>query len=860
MATYDLEFYAVNPAALIPTGSGGTFTWTRPSTFDGSATVTDNESGIEGLTLDDDSNGGETATANVTLGGNTSTGTTVDAELVWSVRDTVSGEVFQIVQFDVEGGAAAGDYLLSEQALVQGRTYEVVSFNSNPDAAGGDASFDYTDFAAEAAEYDRVVDGSAAADTIDASYAGDPEGDQVDDGSGGGAGFDDIIDGRGGDDTVSAGEGDDTIFGGEGQDTLSGGAGADTIYGDGPAATSTTETLNWTAYGADGSDVSGGFTADTGDIRVDVSFTPEPSLDFVEIDSANMYVGAGESFGTNSSILIASGSGTGSGGIATLNLDFSADTGSGLADEVENVRFRVNDVDWQPNDHRDAVTVNAYDAEGNVVPVTLTLGGTDTLSGNTVTADDNADATDAVGGSVLVEIAGPVARIEVYYENVGTGAAGVWVTDVEFDTVPIAGDDDTIDGGAGDDTLYGGAGADTFTVSDGFGTDTVQGGETGDDADTLDASALGTGLTGAYTGDEAGSLSDGTNSVTFSEIEALILTDQDDTVDASLDTVGLDITAGGGADTITGGSGDDLIDGGAGDDTLDGGAGADTLSGGAGDDTITLGQGDSATGGGGDDMFLIADYGEAGAGTIDIVGGEDDETLGDTLDFQGLLVLGSVTYTNTDDAAGGLSGSATLTDGTLVNFSEIESIICFTAGTGILTPRGERPVETLRPGDLVITADAGPQPIRWVGARTVAAEGKLAPIRIARGLMDNHADLMVSPQHRMLFEGYQAQLLFNSHQVLVPAKHLVDYHAVCPEPGGEVTYVHLLFDRHQIVFANGARSESFHPGQLGLDAIAPAARQELLALFPDLRSDIGTYGPAVRPSLRRFEARALMAA
>lgn len=84
------------------------------------------------------------------------------------MRDTVTGLVFQIAEFDVEGGAAAGDYTLSERPLVPGRTYEMMRYDANPNVASGGIGFSYLDFADAVAEPPRVIDGGAGADTIDA--------------------------------------------------------------------------------------------------------------------------------------------------------------------------------------------------------------------------------------------------------------------------------------------------------------------------------------------------------------------------------------------------------------------------------------------------------------------------------------------------------------------------------------------------------------------------------------------------------------------------------------------------------------------------------------------------------------------
>jgi Ca2+-binding RTX toxin-like protein len=296
----------------------------------------------------------------------------------------------------------------------------------------------------------------------------------------------------------------------------------------------------------------------------------------------------------------------------------------------------------------------------------------------------------------------------------------------------------------------------------------------------------------------------------------------------------------------------------AGNDFLDGGAGADLLFGEGGNDTLIVGENDTLFGGDGDDLFVIEPPAETGTGTITIVGGEGGETNGDTLFLSPEARKADITFTNTDDAAGGLSGSFTLSDGTLVNFSEIENIICFTPGIGILTPRGERPVESLRTGDLVITRDHGPQPIRWIGRRTVPGIDRFAPVRVAAHVLDGaRAPLLVSPQHRFLFTGYKAELLFGCDEVLVAARHLVDGRAVTQEEQAAVTYIHVMFDRHEVIYAEGAATESFHAGDIGISAISDQSREEMFSVFPELRSNPNAYGDTARPCLKRHEARLL---
>lgn len=751
MATHEVNFYDIDPHKLVPTSTDRTFTWSGPTEAEGSATITDNESGIDGLTLDDDTFSGESAKATVTLGADSSVNSSVDAEAVWTIQDTVTGETFEVARFQVEQGDARGHYTLSEQPLVAGRSYRVLEFDSTPHASAGDIAFTYADYVS-GDEGENLVEGTGEDDTIDAGFS-DAQGDRVDKGDGAGPdGLGDVVDGMGGDDSITAGDGADTVYGGAGQDTISGGAGDDTIYGDGAGAAPESQSLNWSLAGSDRTDISGGFTQDTGGMRVDVSFERGAIGDKIELSDSTQYTASGDPFDSNSGLHLTS-SGWGPGTTATTCIDFSPSPESGLSENVENASFRINDID--ASTWTDVVEVNAYDADGNPVPVSITASGNDTVSGDTITAGWGSDSASSCDGSALVDIAGPVARIEIVYSNAGTTGQALWISDVHFGAVPACGDDDRIEAGAGDDLVYGGAG----------------------------------------------------------------------------------------------------------DDSLAGGTGADTLDGGAGDDRFTLAEGDSATGGDGDDTFLITDLGEGGNGEIFITGGEGDETTGDTLDFQGLIDWGDVTYTNTDDSCGGLSGHATLGDGTVVNFSEIENVfICFTAGTRILTPYGPRPVEDLRPGDLVITADDGLQPIRWTGRRSVPAKGKLAPIRLRAGsIFGNSRDLLVSPQHRMLITGHRANLLFGESEVLAAAKHLIDGRDVLRDPGGEVTYVHLLFDRHQVIFAEGAASESFHPGTQGLDAVTGPAREELFRLFPELRSDPNGYGDTSRLCLKRHEARLLAA-
>jgi Ca2+-binding RTX toxin-like protein len=741
---------------------------------------------------------------------------------------------------------------------------------------------------------DGIVTGSGGADLIDSTYT-DEDGDSL------GAGADQINAGAG-NDTVLSGAGHDTITGGGGNDVIDGGTGDDVIHGDmnapatAPVTAPVTEVLDWTAQGGDGANLAAGFTQDTGTMNVSVRFVNNgnnnPTYQVESTDAT--YVAQGETFDPNSSLYLF---GNGDGATSTTVINFAADPGSGMSNAVQGVSFRINDIDWGSNNHRDLITITALDGNGNPVTVTITPGAGDTVTGNTIRAGNLADNPNSASGSALVQIPGPVSQISISYSNGLNGTQGIWVSDVHFTTIPEVAGDDTLTGGDGNDTLYGEAGADSLaggTGNDrlfgGAGNDTLQG-DAGDDLlsggaginqlvggdgndtfiggagadnmsggagmDMVDYSASGAGVAVDLSSNTV-SGGDAANDTITGGIDGIVGSAWNDTL-TGFDGQGADYTnvffGGGGDDILDGRGGDDRLYGGDGDDTLIGGTGADLLDGGTGDDVIHIGAGDTVTGGAGNDTFLL-DPAALGGGTITVDGGEGDETGGDTIDFGGLVDWENVTYSNTDPAA--LAGTATLRDGTSVTFSNMEGvIICFTAGTRILTDRGPRAVEDLRPGDLVVTRDNGLQPLRWTGRRTVAGHGDFAPIRFETGVLGNGAPLLVSPQHRMLHRSTAASLYFDAPEVLLSAKHLVNGGTITRVGFDSVTYLHLLFDRHEIIFAEGAATESFHPGHVGLQALSEASREDLFRCFPELRADPGGYGDTARTCLRRHEIRLL---
>jgi hypothetical protein len=178
---------------------------------------------------------------------------------------------------------------------------------------------------------------------------------------------------------------------------------------------------------------------------------------------------------------------------------------------------------------------------------------------------------------------------------------------------------------------------------------------------------------------------------------------------------------------------------------------------------------------------------------------------------------------------------------------------CFVRGTLIETGTGPQAIETLRVGDLVRTADHGLQPIRWIASRQVAGHGDMAPVTIAAGALGNYRRLRVSPQHRMLLCHWRNEILFGQSEVLVAAKHLINGTTITQAPQAQVTYVHMVFDQHEIVFAEGIPSESLHLGAMALSSLDRRSRDEVAALFPEL-ADAVNGPPTARGCLRSWEA------
>ena len=168
-------------------------------------------------------------------------------------------------------------------------------------------------------------------------------------------------------------------------------------------------------------------------------------------------------------------------------------------------------------------------------------------------------------------------------------------------------------------------------------------------------------------------------------------------------------------------------------------------------------------------------------------------------------------------------------DGALRKFAQA-ACVSFTRGTHITMARGEQiQVEDLRPGDMVLTRDDGPRPVRWIGHSTARAVGDFAPVRITAGALHNENDLLVSPDHRLFIYQRSDALGAGRHEVLVRARHLVNGDTVRRETGGFVDYYQILFDAHQIIYAEGIAAETLLVDPRTRAALPAELEEKLLA-------------------------------
>ena len=655
--------------------------------------------------------------------------------------------------------------------------------------------------AISASKLDGIVQGTEGSDLIDTAYDGDPDGDCVDAGDAilpGEAPNDDIILAGAGNDTVLAGLGDDDVYAGSGDDLIFGQGGDDSIDG-----------------GTGDDQVNGG----TGDDTIDGGIGNDTLQGAAGDDSIDGGVG-------NDSI-------TGGGDDDTLNGGEGNDTLNGSSGN-DSVDGGIGD---------DSI-----------------IGG---LGSDTVNGGDGNDVIDT-GGSNLVDKG---------YPGLFPGEEGT----------PGAEDDrDSVDGGAGDDTINTGDDADTITG--GSGNDVIDGGI---DDDSIFGDDGADRIVGGEGNDviEGGAGDDTIHAGNDPDLGLDFLNIEDD----GTNPFGPDLRPDNGDDTVFGGDGNDLITGAddddvlygdAGNDTIDGGIDDDSLFGGTGDDSLIGGQGnDTLSGDEGDDII------DGGIGNDDLSGGDDRDTFinvnaGDVVDggeggddFDTLDLTGSagpdqeinIVYDPTNNENGTVEYKDQ--DGNVVDtlvFTNIENVIpCFTPGTLIATAKGERRVEELVVGDRIITRDNGIQEVRWVGAREMTgseleAAAHLKPILIQQGALGGglpERDMMVSPQHRVLIANEKTALYFEEIEVLVAANFLTALDGVDVVDVSATTYIHIMFDQHEVVLSDGTWTESFQPGDQTLSGVGEASRDEILEIFPELATREGIDGyTSARRALKKHEA------
>jgi Ca2+-binding RTX toxin-like protein len=616
----------------------------------------------------------------------------------------------------------------------------------------------------------------------------------------------DVIQGTAEDDSINGLNGQDTISGEGGDDSILGGGGDDILYGDNgegtaPGNDASPLSLNIDNLVSDSS--SGNNNAQPGDTAVYSNVaqledgTPiSGRLVLVSTSDSglNIDLSGGEGF----EILLNSGRGATSsdgGETATFRMEFfDPATGQPVA---LNSTATFNDLDRNSVGDRESVTLDAdsFSAFGTAADTSLEVTsqpGSVTAGGTEANDPDDEDAWFSAEFSDRT-------FIEFTLETRSTQSGFTMTGDLIDDAVvtPIEPGDDVISGGSGQDTIFGQGGDDSLA---------------GDDGDDK-------------------------------------------------------LYGGSGNDELDGGQGQDVLEGGEGDDTLTGGTGDDQLFGGAGEDVLVAGpDNDRLYGGDNSDLFTIG-----GAGNHVIVGGEDaDGSDIDVLDLTAGLGTAYADFNLIQDPNDPEAGRVELLDANgnifrRVEFSEIENVvICFTPGTKIATPKGEVAVETLRSGDKVFTRDNGIQEIAWAGSRTLSGDELIAspdlqPVLVRAGSLGPSVpehDLLLSPNHRLLLSGQRAALHFEDNEVFAAAKHMTTSDGVDTVQTTNVTYIHLMFTRHEVILSNGAWTESFQPGDHALKGVGTAQRAEIFKLFPEL-ADLETaqagFGSA-RRVLKRHEA------
>ena len=690
-----------------------------------------------------------------------------------------------------------------------------------------------------------------------------------------GFGGNDQLEGSAGDDTLHGGDGNDSLFGGDDKDLLTGGTGNDALDGGAGNDTLVGGTGNDTLDGGTGTDTADYSAATSGvnaNLQTGIAQDGQGGVDtLIEIDNLIGSIRTDILSGNDNGNLLIGGSGNdqlfGNGGNDSLYGDAGDDILSGGTGEslifggagndmisagAENDTIFGGDgndavVGGEGNNFLDGGAGNDVFFGGNGADTFFGGSGTDTVS--FIMSNSAVTVSLGSGWATQDSTIKTLAQIEAVrgsdFDDAITGSNVANNLDGQAGNDVLFGLDgnDSLSGGSGDDWIRGGQGADR--IFGGSGIDT---------ADYADSNSV---MVNLATGTGSGNFAAGDSLFGIENVSAGL--GNDTLIGNNVDNL---LHGGSGNDSLSGAEGNDTLYGGNDNDILFGGDGADLLDGAGGNDTLT--------GGAGEDRFLFL-TGSGADRITDFQLGAPGSPL-DQLDVSDLRTLDGnpVTWRDvivSDDGMGnarllfprgesilleGISPQAINSQAALV----AAGVPCFTPGTAILTPRGEVAVDQLRPGDLVSTLDNGPQRLVWVGRRDLVQPAPhLRPVQIRAGVCGNRRDILVSPQHAMLLplpgQG-------RADASLLRARHLADAGVAgvrIAQGKRRVSYIHLMFERHQLVFAEGAATESFFPGTQGMNALDHAARAELLELFPDLSrlSPEVAYGPRARPALRRTE-------
>ena len=193
----------------------------------------------------------------------------------------------------------------------------------------------------------------------------------------------------------------------------------------------------------------------------------------------------------------------------------------------------------------------------------------------------------------------------------------------------------------------------------------------------------------------------------------------------------------------------------------------------------------------------------------------------------------------------GVAARQTAETGQSTQTRDIQAVTCFTPGTCIATIAGLKPVETLEVGDRVLTRDRGFQPVRWLGQRHVVCpelptKRNSLPVLIRAGALGPgkpERDIIVSPRHRLLTTEKALLATMGETEALIEASALVGRPGVMGVVPHSLTYIHVLFDQHEVILSDNLWSESFHLGRPAVAALLKEQNKAIQEIFPEIGTE-----------------------